>query len=139
MKKSASFVDLLLGRTVQVALAVVLVITASMTANAADKLSYPAKFVGAWCLVENNDETGWSFYKRDKCDFDAGLVLKRNGDYVSSLDGHDEHCKADPKSYFKGWTKYTCIDHVGTTRKRTQKFAYDPSEHELGLGSVDND
>ena len=107
----------------RILLALALVLTSTVAVNAAG-ISYPSKVTGKWCLI-NQDEGGWRHFKRgSNCD-DTTLVLQSNGNYVLSANEYEQRCKADPKSYFKGWTDYVCINHEEgrrSTRKYTNKF-----------------
>ena len=105
------------------------IVLASPLANAADRISYPSNVLGKWCLTSVED--GWRHFKRgNKCS-DATLVLKQNGDYVLSSSEHEERCKADPKSNFKGWMDYACTNIFGHTETRNQKFVIDVDTGEL--------
>ena len=42
-------------------------------------------------------------------------------------------CKVNPKTYFKGWAEYTCVNHLGRVSKYSQNF--DKDNTELGLSS----
>src|SRR5262245_43946581 len=101
----------------------------------ATKISYPSNLLGTWCLTKAED--GWQWFERGKCNGAiSSIVLSQNGDYTRVTRDAVESCKADPKSYFKGWTDYTC--KVGNrTEKRFQKFLSDGDE--LGLGGWGND
>jgi len=59
-------------------------------------------------------------------------VLKKNGDYVRTSLDHEQRCKADPKSYFRGWTEYSCSTGFAPV-KSTQKWTIDEETHMLGL------
>ena len=102
----------------------------------ASSISYPASVTGKWCFAEAND--GWQYFKRrSKCE-EATLVLQKNGDYVITDGKYEERCKADPKSYFKGWTDYTCTSVFGVQKKNIKFTSYAGEPNKLGLaGSED--
>jgi hypothetical protein len=105
-------------------------------ANAAG-ISYPASVTGKWCFAEAND--GWTYFKRStKCE-EMTLVLQKNGDYVITDGKYVERCKADPKSYFKGWTDYTCTTINGVQKKNMKFTSYAGQPGKLGLTGDDND
>jgi hypothetical protein len=113
-------------------------LVALATPAQAEKVSFPAAFVGTWCETEVATEAdGWMFFKRGKCPagHKATLILKRNGDYVLDDGDHEVRCKIDPKSYFKGWADYSCDNTFGFTTKHHQKFTFDGRI--LGRSSLD--
>jgi hypothetical protein len=113
-------------------LAIALSIAIASPAAAANTVRYSSEWTGAWCAGWTS-EGGWTYFNRGikTCEADAGLVLKQNGDYFLHNGDQDEHCKADPKSFFKGWADYTCTDNHGRTKKRHLKFLIDTSTGEL--------
>jgi hypothetical protein len=117
----------------------VLTATAAAPAQAADKLSYPASVVGTWCQIETEHEVdGWSFFSR-RCVADEDpvmVILSKNGDYTMVAEEWIyQRCKADPKSYFKGWTDYTCTDKQGTTTRHNAKWVI--QGRNLGLSKTE--
>jgi hypothetical protein len=105
----------------------------------AAEISYPASITGKWCQADIKSEAdGWIFFRRGKCTAETSetLMLKKNGDYVLAwTGGHEHRCKANPKSYFKGWTDYTCNQGP----KRTQKFTIDEQTQTLGLSTTETE
>jgi hypothetical protein len=112
-------------------------------AQAADRVS--ANLVGTWCETTEvqSEADGWMFFKRGKCadSEDTALTLKLNGDYVMSNFAHEMVCRADQKSFFKGWADYTCTvrgkvaGYPSSTTKHGQKFTFDGRI--LGRSNID--
>jgi hypothetical protein len=111
-------------------------------ALAGGELNY-GKAAGTYCLTSSDDM--WSWFEPGKCPTNGEgewtqLTLKKKGDYT--IVGENKlHCKADPKSYFKGWTNYICEkmadDGKELTKHVSQKFLFDPTTRELGFNRGD--
>jgi hypothetical protein len=88
--------------TIKMLSVAVLIAMSSVAANAANRISYSSTWTGDWCMSRVED--GWAYFNRGvkTCEVDAGLTLKRNGDYVLSVDGHDERCKEGSKKLLQG-------------------------------------
>jgi hypothetical protein len=97
----------------------------AMLAPAKAKDLISPELTGMWCLT-NVDKNGWSTFNRvSKCQGEMTLVLRQNGDYVLTGNEYEARCKADPKSYFKGWTDYICSESgEGPSGESTSKKKY---------------